>query len=153
MCIRDRFKAAGWPEARNLCLSNNEPLMRWLVDEFVSRFASFRGASGLQSMTYLKADHMTSRAEGTSFHEEQLAGGGASLALRWEDLGTPFAVDVPPAMSSTGAHQMYSVFVESEQASITVNGRRLSGQAFPRPFMGRTASSAFLAFSETWLTT
>ena len=82
LVLGDPFKAAGWPEARNLCLSNNEPLMRWLVDEFVSRFASFRGASGLQAMTYLKADHMTSRAEGTSFHEEQLAGGGASLALR-----------------------------------------------------------------------
>jgi hypothetical protein len=125
--------------------------MRWLVDEFVSRFASFRGASGLQAMTYLKADHMTSRAEGTSFHEEQLAGGGASLALRWEDLGTPFAVDVPPAMSSTGAHQMYSVFVEAQKGSITLNGQALPGQVIVRDFLGGRLSTSFLAFCESWI--
>jgi hypothetical protein len=151
LVLGDPFKAAGWPEARNLCLSNNEPLMRWLVDEFVSRFASFRGASGLQSMTYLKADHLASRAEGTSFHEEQLAGSGASLTLRWEDLGTPFAVDVPPAMSSTGAHQMYSVFVEAQKGAITLNGQALPGQVIVRDFLGGRLSTAFLAFCESWI--
>jgi len=44
-----------------------------------------------------------------------------------------------------------SVFVESADASITVNGRRLPGKPVPRPFLGRSASSAFLAFSETWI--
>ena len=46
---------------------------------------------------------------------------------------------------------MLSVFVESHDASITVNGRRLPGMPFPRPFFDRAVSSAFLASSETWL--
>ncbi len=46
---------------------------------------------------------------------------------------------------------MFSTFVEAERASILVNGRALKGQAFPRDFHGRPTSSAFLAFSESWV--
>jgi hypothetical protein len=46
---------------------------------------------------------------------------------------------------------MYSCFVESRDAAISVNGAKLKGRPFPRDFMGRPTSSAFLAFSETWV--
>jgi hypothetical protein len=145
------FQAAGWPTAPNVCISNNEPLMRWLVAEFVARFASFRDAVGLQAMSYLPAAQILTRTEGTRFHEEHLSGAGASLTLRWEDLATPFAVDVPPAMSSTGAHQMYSVFVEAQRGAIELNGQALPGQVIVRDFLGRRMSTAFLAFCESWI--
>jgi len=47
---------------------------------------------------------------------------------------------------------MYSVFLEAKSASITVNGSRLPGTVQSRQFFGRTMSTAFLAFSETWVT-
>ena len=75
----------------------------------------------------------------------------SKAVLRWDALGTPFAVDLEPAQSATGEHRMLSVFLESADASVTVNGRRLPGKAFPRPLFGRSVSSAFLASSETWL--
>ena len=47
---------------------------------------------------------------------------------------------------------MYSVFLEAKQADVIVNGTRLNGAVQSRQFFGRTMSTAFLAFSETWVT-
>jgi hypothetical protein len=144
--------ASGYPAAPNVCISNNEPLMRWLVDKFVSRFASFRDTPGLASMSHLAADAFETSGDGRSFHQESLRAKDTSIVLRWERLKPPFAVDVPPAMSATGSHQMYSVFVEAEDGSITLDGRSLDGRVIQRDFLGRRMSTAFLAFSETWVT-
>lgn len=142
----------GFPSAPNLCLSNNEPLMRWLVAHFVSRFASFRGAAALSAMSYLPASSFETTGDGRTYHQEALRGDRLSVALRWEQLSAPFAVDVPPSMSATGKHQMYSVFVEAATGAIEVNGKRLPGGVVQRDFLDRRMSTAFLAFSETWLT-
>ncbi|HLX29071.1 MAG TPA: hypothetical protein VKV24_11380 [Casimicrobiaceae bacterium] len=144
--------SAGHPDVPNLCLSNNEPLMRWLVEHFVSRFASFRGVAGLPAMSHRAADTFQTTGNGRTFHQESLRGQDASVTLRWESLRSPFAVDVPPAMSATGRHQMYSVFVEAAQGTIEVDGNRLPGKVIERDFLDRRMSTAFLAFSETWIT-
>ena len=46
---------------------------------------------------------------------------------------------------------MPSLFVPADEASVTVNGRRLPGKPVPRDFAGRTITTAMLAFSETWI--
>jgi hypothetical protein len=46
---------------------------------------------------------------------------------------------------------MFSLFVEAQRVTATVNGRPLKGQPVPRDFAGRRSSTAFLAFSETWV--
>ena len=143
--------ASGFPTAPNLCLSNNEPLMRWLVERFVSQFASFRNAAGLTGMSFLPATSFATEGDGRTFHQEALAGQGLSVVLRWDDLSQPFAADVAPAMSATGKHRMYSVFVEAQRGSITLNGSRMPGQVIQRDFLDRRMSTAFLAFSETWI--
>jgi len=73
------------------------------------------------------------------------------IAVRRGPLGKPFAADVPPEQSGAGVHRMISVFFESADPSITVNGRRLPSVPVSRPFLGCTASSAFAAFSKTWI--
>lgn len=142
---------AGWPLEPNLCICTNEALLRWLVQDFVSRFSSFRDAAGLQAMTYLRATSTHSSAEGQEFHEEVLEAEGATVALRWESLGTPFAADVPPAMSATGQHQMLSVFVEAQSATIRLNDAALPGQVITRDFLGQRMRTSFLAFCEAWI--
>lgn len=143
--------AAGLPGAPNVCISDNEPLMRWLVEHFVSRFASFRGMGGLQAMAYQSMTEHQTRGDGRTFHEEALRSRDASIVLRWDDLAPPFAVDVQPAVSATGQHEMYSVFVEAKRGSIRLNGNALQGSIIERDFLDRRMSTAFLAFSETWL--
>ena len=144
--------ASGWPASQNLCISTNQPLLRWLVSDFVARFAAFRGMAGLQAMTYLAATSASTSGDGSSFHEETLEGTGVSAALRWEGLSTPFAADVPPAQSATGEHRMLSVFVQAQTGSISVNGAPLPGKVIERDFLGRRMNTSFLAFCETWIT-
>ena len=55
------------------------------------------------------------------------------------------------ADSATGRHEMYSIFLEAGAAEIRLNGTALPGQVAERQFFGRTMSTAFLAFSETWV--
>jgi hypothetical protein len=43
------------------------------------------------------------------------------------------------------------VFVEAGGISARVNGRDLRGRPSMRDFAGRPSSTAFLAFSETWV--
>ena len=150
--FEDPSSTAGWPTVANFCVSDNEPLARYLVENFCKRFGVFRDAKAFGPLQYLP---MTAHAAGgDNLHSSSVSvtAPGLQLELLWGQLGKPFAADVLPDMTATGEHEMYSVFVESAQASITVNGRQLPGHPFPRPFMGRTASSAFLAFSETWIT-
>ena len=143
--------ASGWPASQNLCISTNQPLLRWLVSDFVAKFASFRGMAGLQAMTYVAATSAKTSGDGKTFHEEALEGAGVSASLRWEGLSTPFAADVPPAQSSTGVHRMLSVFVEARTGSIRINGTALPGQIVERDFLGRRMKTSFLAFCETWI--
>ena len=52
---------------------------------------------------------------------------------------------------ATGRHRMFSLFVDCQRVVAEVNGRTLRGQPQPRDFSGRPSTTAFLAFSETWL--
>jgi len=72
--------------------------------------------------------------------------------MRWSDMGDPLPVEVTAENSATKEHEMYSVFLEAKSAAITVNGSPLRGTVQSRQFFGRTMSTAFLAFSETWVT-
>jgi len=146
------FQPLAFPAANNVCVTNNQPLMRWLIENFVSRFASFNGAVALRKLSYLAATSFATTAESTNFHQESISGKGVEIEMRWEDLAEPFAVDVAPAMSATGQHQMYSVFVEAQRGTIAVNGARLPGKIIQRNFLDRRMSTAFLAFAETWIT-
>lgn len=149
LVLGDPFSTRGWPQAPNMLVSDNENLMRWLVADFVSRFASFRGALGLHAMTYLHAKAIETAGDGRTFHEQSMRATGVRVAMRWDDLGVPMAVDVPPAMSATGEHQMYSVFIEARQGRISVDGQSLPGKVIIRDFLGGRMSTAFLALSET----
>jgi hypothetical protein len=84
-------------------------------------------------------------------YSESVKGDGVEATLTWEGLGEPFAVELPVEKSATGRHEMFSLFVEADQAGGTINGRRLAGRVFPRDFAGRVSRTAFLAFSETWV--
>jgi hypothetical protein len=88
---------------------------------------------------------------GDDSHTEIVRAGGLSLKMMWTGLGTPFAVAVEPRESATGSHRMYSMFRQASRASICIDDRTLEGAVVTRPFFGITMSSAFLAFSEIWI--
>ena len=149
--LEDPTVAESYPQVANLCISENDQLTSWLVQDFVSQFGAFRGSPALQAMEFLPLTEVSSGGDGKNSYSETVKSKDLEVRLIWEQLGTPFFAELPVERSATGRHEMFSTFVEAERASILVNGRALKGQAFPRDFHGRPTSSAFLAFSESWV--
>jgi hypothetical protein len=135
----------------NICLTDNEPLARYLVANFVSNFGAWKGLPALSGMQYRKLDSTQTAGDPASSYTEIVKGGDMDVQLTWSGLGKPFCFALPPDKSATGAHTMPSLFVGCTDATITVNGRRLPGKPVPREIAGQTITTAMLAFSETWL--
>jgi hypothetical protein len=138
-------------ERANYCLTDNEPLARYLVAEFVSHFGSFKGLPGLGNLVYRRLDSVEASGDPASTYAEAGRAGDLEVRLTWSGLGEPFCFALPPDKSATGKHHMPSLFVGCQDARISVNGRALSGRPIPRESAGRTITTAMLAFSETWI--
>ena len=146
-------QAKGWPEVPNFMITDNQRMMRWIVDGWVSRMPTFIDRQGLAGMSWLNLDSVEKRPDDLKHsYTETLRGSGLTLEMQWRDMGPPIPVEVTKENSATKAHEMYSVFLEAKDASIKVNGNELKGTVQQRQFFGRTMSTAFLAFSETWVT-
>ena len=139
--------------AGNICITDNSTMMAYLRTDFLSKFPTFRGRAGLEAMTMLPLEGAESIGDpipgGT--YRETLWSGGTRLSMSWQQIGEPFAVEVSPDQSATGEQDMYSMFLEAGDGEISVNDNALSGTVVKRPFFGISMSSAFLAFSETWV--
>ena len=138
-------------ERANYCLTDNEPLARYLIAEFVSHFGSFKGLPGLGNLVYRRLDSVEASGDPASTYTETMRAGDLEVRLTWSGLGEAFCFALPPDKSATGKHHMPSLFVGCQDAQITVNGRALSGKPVPREIAGRTITTAMLAFSETWI--
>jgi hypothetical protein len=146
-------EARGWPDVTNFIMTDNQRMMRWIVDGWVTKMPTFVGKAGLGAMTWLNLDSVhRNPGDLKSEYRETLRGSGVTLEMVWQDMGPPIPVEVTKENSATRAHEMYSVFLEAKAASIVINGSPLPGSVQKRQFFGRTMSTAFLAFSETWVT-
>lgn len=140
------------PDKPNLCLTDNEPLARYLCQGFVSRFGAFRGVKGLASLKYLPGWDFMAGGDGRARHAEWFRSSAGQVQLEWGALSEPFLVDLKPEESATGAHRMVSLFFDARETSARINGKPVAGKPMPREFAGRKDSStAFLAFSESWI--
>jgi hypothetical protein len=139
--------------AKNVCYHDNEKLARYLVSDFVSHFGAWKGLAGLQNLAYRKLDRVETSGDASSTYVETVRAGDTTVALSWGGLGKPFCFALPPDKSATGRHHMPSLFVSSDDPTVTVNGRRLPGKPAHREMAGQTIATAMLAFSETWIRT
>lgn len=144
-------EAATLPRACNVCITDNEPLARYLMAGFFSKFASFRVSAGTQAVSYLPLLEARSAGDTRSRYQEILRSAELEVVMTWDGLTEPYAVDMPPEKGPTQRHEMYSLFIDAASAGITVNGRPLRGRVTTRNFDGGKKSSAFLAFSESWM--
>jgi hypothetical protein len=143
-------RQAGLPDAANFCIADNEALARYLVEEFFSNFASFRVSPGIKALSYLPLIEGRRDGDTRSRYSEIVRSSDHEVVCTWDGLGSPYAVDMPADKGPTKRHQMYSLFLDAERASVTVNGRPLRGRVTTRDFADRKKSTAFLAFSESW---
>ena len=141
------------PDVQNFCITDNEEMARYLVAEFFSNFASFRVSPGLKAISYLPLTEVRREGDTRTEYSEAICSTDYDVRMTWKGLSEPYAVDMPPEKGPTQVHQMYSCFQDSSDASIEVNGRTLSGGIVERDFADTRKSTAFLAFSETWMRT
>jgi len=141
-------QTAGKP---NLCLTDNEPLARYLKDEYVKCFAAFRGTSGLESCRFERGEDFVASGNALTAYTERFRGPMGEVSLTWEGLTDAFMVELPKEKSATGRHDMFSLFVTASGVRISLGGRGVAGRPVPRDMAGKTTSTAFLAFSETWV--
>lgn len=151
MLLQSPQEAAPPAERANLCLTDNEPLARWLIEGYVAHFGAWRGLAGLRGIQFRKLDQVETGGDARTDYSETVRAGDLTVALAWTGLGAPFCFALPPAQSATGRHHMPTVFVGCADAIVTVNGQKRAGAPIPREIAGETISTAMLAFSETWI--
>jgi hypothetical protein len=117
----------------------------------VAQFAAFKGNPLLANLPIREATSFTHSGDARSSWTETIRGSGIDLSLTWSELGKPFLVDYKPEQSATGKHYMASLFVPGQRAEVLVNGVRGVGKPMPRDMYGAKSTTAFLAFSETWV--
>ena len=141
------------PSAHRLCLTDNEPLARYLVQEFVKHFGLFRPcATLLDELRIVTGAQFRSETPNWHTHRESACVvGGQRMTMHWGELQPAFMVRVPAAESQTRVHEMFSVFRPAGRAIIEVDTEAIPGITVERDFFGGRAQSAALAFSETWV--
>jgi hypothetical protein len=141
-------KAPGKP---NVCITDNEPLARYLKDNFVAHFAPFKGIPALSNCRFEKGSNFVASGDGRTTYTERFRSESREVSLTWEPLGDVFMVEMPKEKSATGQHEMFSLFVNASGVRVSINGKGVAGRPFPRDIAGKASSTAFLAFSETWV--
>lgn len=141
-------RAEGKP---NVCVTDNEPLARYLKDNFVAHFGAFKGVKGLERCRFEAGSHFTSAGDAHRTYTERFRGESSDVSLTWEPLTEAFLVELPKDKSATGLHEMFSLFVTAEGVRVSIDGRGVAGHPVPRHMAGKATRTAFLAFSETWV--
>ena len=151
MLMMSPYDANPPPERGNYCFHDNEALAKWLVTNFVSYFGAWRDTPGLKNLKYLPLNKVTPLGNTTSMYREHIEADGFDIALTWTHFSPAFCFALPPEKSATGKHWMPSTFVPCTGATIEVNNKMRPGKPVPREIGGNMITTAFLAFSETWI--
>ncbi|MBA2448371.1 MAG: hypothetical protein H0V51_10135 [Chloroflexi bacterium] len=139
-------------EQVNACFTDNEPLARYLLRDFVAHFGTWKGNPNLADLAFRPADSFTHSGDHLTAWTERVSGPDVDVTLTWSDFADPFVVEyTSKEQSATGAHEMFSLFVPARRAEVVANGVRGRGEPGPRDMAGTPSSTAFLAFSETWI--
>ena len=144
--------AEGTEAAPNVLLSDNPPLGDFIRDNFIARLGGFASRPAFGGMRHEAAT--VARATGDPMgrrYTETMARPGLAVELVWEELERPLALELPPELTGTGAHTMFTLLVPAQRASILVNGQPLPGEVGEREQAGMKTTTAFLYFSETWV--
>lgn len=73
-----------------------------------------------------------------------------TVELVWRDFYPAFQLDTPTG-GPRNPFGLTSLFIPAKSADLIVNGKKISGNVYPQMLGPAQGSSAFLAFSETWL--
>ena len=73
-----------------------------------------------------------------------------TVVLVWRDFGEPFQLDTPVG-GAANPFGVTSLFIPAKGANVLINEKRAAGNVYPQMRGPAQSSSAFLAFSESWV--
>ena len=73
-----------------------------------------------------------------------------TVELVWRDFYSPFQLDTPVG-GSPNPFGVTSLFIPAKSADVIINGKKSAGNVYPQKRGPAQSSSAFLAFSESWV--
>jgi hypothetical protein len=73
-----------------------------------------------------------------------------NIALVWRDFYEPFQIDTPVA-GGRNPFGVTSLFIPAKSADVIINGKKAAGNVYPQKRGPAQSSTAFLAFSESWV--
>ena len=81
---------------------------------------------------------------------ETITASADRIRMTWWDCVEPFVLTMPPGFNNRPIG-VFSTFFPARSAQVELNGRVATGQPWPETRGDRQASSACLAWSETWV--
>jgi hypothetical protein len=128
--------------------ADNESLGRLVAGRFVQHFAEFRGR-GVADLAPQPARFAYRPGDGESF-SVTCSTDRQTIELTWRAPEDAYLRTAEEPYGDATYH-VSSVLHPCAQGGITVNGRRLPGRPLRSELDGQPHSSAFLAYSETWV--
>lgn len=126
--------------------TDNPPVARWLQKEIESLlFPAFADAkTPVAPAAFTRSGGIDSRAA------ELITAKDAEILLSWEDFLPAFVLNMPPG-SANRPIGVFSTFFPARAARIALNGKASTGTPYAERRGDRDATSACLAWSETWV--
>jgi hypothetical protein len=146
-------KIEGTKDAPNIMISDNMALAKFLKETFIAKLPAFRDAPVFDTLNVVAASDVRSSGDPMGHrYTETIASPEISVELVWEELEPPKALELSPDEVGTKEHTMFTLLVPARSAQIIVNGTALPGVVGERVQAGFKTTTAFLYFSETWIT-
>ena len=131
--------------------TDNEAVTRWLQVTIESLlYPAFADASlPIELGDFSRSGGVGAGASHAGASEHMLTR-DTEIVLSWSDFLPPFVLTLPPGFNNRPIG-VFSTFFPARTAQILVNGEVASGKAWLEKRGDREASSACLAWSETWV--
>ena len=126
--------------------SDNVALARWLQEEIE---AMLHPPFADTSIPVIEAS-FERLGDVRSYVTERVTARDSDLSLTWYDIMEPMAINASPG---TGGRSLgvYTIIIPARRAQLVLNGRFASGRPLRADRDGREATTACLAWSETWV--
>jgi hypothetical protein len=134
------------PDDIRLAFTDNEKLAGYLSRDIMS---AFNKVYVDDPFPVVKATFAKS-GDTTTEWKETVTSDTYTIELVWREFEEPFQLDTP-AGGKTNPYGITSFFIPARAADVIINGRKAAGRPYPVPRGRMRNSTAFLAFSETWV--
>lgn len=134
------------PADLRVALVDNQKLFEYLTHDILGTYDKSYHERPFKTIqaTFSKS------GDGLSEWQEVCRSGQYTVNLLWRSFYPPFQLDTP-AGGPRNPFGLTSLFIPAKSADLTINGKKIAGNVYPQMRGPAQSSSAFLAFSETWI--